>query len=92
MHSSIYTIFIFSCVVLVVIMEISTRFPSIQQVTAVSHFVNRMGSYGIPVDCDGLVHKTVALGSNCEQAERNHPFPKFSVIIVTYNEPLLNKT
>lgn len=92
MQSSIYFIFIFSCVVFLVIVELLAKLPSIQQLTAVSHFVNRIGYYGIPVDCDGLVHKTVALGSNCLQVERNRPYSKFSVIIVTYDEPLLNKT
>ena len=92
MHSSIYFVFIFSCATLVVFVELVNKIPSFQQRTAVSHFVNRVGHYGIPVDCSGLVHKTVTLGSNCQQIERNRPYSKFSVVIVTFDEPLLNKT
>ena len=92
MQDYIYVISILLCVIALVVVEVSRFSPTYEEIVGLNRLLGRKGQYGILVDSDDTVKQLQVTASSSPNSQRNRPFPRFTVIIVTYNEPLLNKT
>ena len=92
MQDYIYVISILLCVIALVGVEVSRFSPTYEEIAGLNRLLGRKGQYGILVDSDDTVKQLQVTASSSPNSQRNRPFPRFTVIIVTYNEPLLNKT
>lgn len=92
MQDYIYVISILLCIIALVGVEVSRFSPTYEEIAGLNRLLGRKGQYGILVDSDDTVKQLQVTASSSPNSQRNRPFPRFTVIIVTYNEPLLNKT
>lgn len=92
MPEYVYILSIAFCFLILVIIEL--RFTSSSGgAGALGRYVSHKGKYGILIDDQG--HSTEAIGEQRPFSQSSSLEPlrcRFSVIIVTYNEALLNKT
>ena len=92
MQDYVYVISILLCVITLVVVEVSRFSPIYEEIAGFNHILGRRGKYGILVDSNDTVKPLQVTTSSPPNSHRNRPFPQFTVIIVAYNEPLLNKT
>ena len=65
--------------------------PTYEEIAGLNRLLGRKGQYGILVDSDDTVKQWQVTASSSPNSQRNRPFPRFTVIIVTYNEILPSK-
>lgn len=82
-----------SCLLILITIELKVVSPSLQDATLLSRLVGYRPDYSILIDESGnndIPVKTIPETKSVDL--ENSTFPRFTVIIVTFNEPLLYKT
>lgn len=82
-----------SCLLILITIELKVVSPSLQDATLLSRLVGYRPNYSILIDESGNSDISVKTIPETKTVDlENSTFPRFTVIIVTFNEPLLYKT
>lgn len=81
---------IICCLVILVLLESQVFYPSSVVWNNVRQYSLCKGKYGIYIDNYG--ESEISLSGSVQNSSPEHIGSRFSVIIVTHNEPLLNQT
>ena len=79
-----------SCLFILLLLESQVLYPSSAVWSTFRKYSLRKGKYGIYIDNYG--NTEVSLGGSVPNSSPGHIGSRFSVVIVTHNEPLLNQT
>ena len=83
-------VIISSCLFILLLLESQVLYPSSFVWSTFRHYSIRGGKYGIYIDNYG--NTEVSLSGSVPNSSQEHVGSRFSIIIVTHNEPLLNQT
>ena len=93
MSESGYVLAIAICLVILVSIEFKVISPNLAGLAIMGRFTSRRGPYGILIDKKENVGDILQMETSSTQEPEVEPWKnRFSVIIVSYNEDLLNKT
>lgn len=93
LNESIYVAAIVLCLCVLVSLEMRAVLPSLRESAIIEKYTKKKLSYDIITNDNGEPVVPHSLSSPIQSQESTVPLRcRFSVIIVTFNEPLLNKT
>ena len=93
LNESIYMVAIILCLCVLVSLEVRAMLPSLRESAIIEQYARKKRSFDIITNDNGESVASQPLSSPIQIKERTVPLRcRFSVIIVTFNEPLLNKT